>query len=90
MQTPSCAYPANTQISGHGMTVTALQMNEWRHWVISGSRDKCVYVWDLHSNRLVQKLEAHQHHVSAVQFENNRLVSCSLDGTIKVSPSPLT
>ena len=76
------------------MTVTTLQMSEWKQWVVSGSRDKCVYIWDIRANRLVQKFEAHQHHVAALQFEDNRLVSGSLDGTIKVggglqpSPSP--
>jgi len=66
------------------MTVTTLQMSEWKQWVVSGSRDKCVYIWDIRANRLVQKFEAHQHHVAALQFEDNRLVSGSLDGTIKV------
>jgi COMPASS component SWD3 len=29
-------------------------------WIVSGSADKCIYIWDLNSKELIQKLEGHK------------------------------
>ena len=28
-------------------------------WIVSGSEDKCIYIWDLQTKKVVQKIEAH-------------------------------
>lgn len=69
-------------------------------WVVSGSEDNCIYLWNLQTKEVVQKLSGHTGNstdillndliiTGAVMCVNchpteNVIVSCSLDGTIKL------
>lgn len=53
--------------------------------VIGGSQDGCVYVWDIESENVLQKLEDHDGVVYVAKWNRsmNLLVSCSHDCTVK-------
>nr|AAT77083.1 putative WD G-beta repeat protein [Oryza sativa Japonica Group] len=57
-------------------------------YIVSGSEDKCVYIWDLQSRKILQKLEGHTDTVIAVSCHpnENMIASGGLDGdkTVKV------
>ena len=57
-------------------------------WIVSGSEDNKVYLWDLQSREVVQTLEGHTDVVIAVDChpEQNKIASASLakDKTVKI------
>lgn len=67
----------------------------WSHdglYISCGSADKCVYIWDTNTRKIVQKLGGHTGTVNQVDmcFINgkNYLASCSNDKNIIVSELP--
>lgn len=55
-------------------------------WVVSGSEDKGVYIWDVQSKQVVQKLEGHGDTVVGVSAHPtmNMIASCSLAGDPRI------
>jgi mitogen-activated protein kinase organizer 1 len=55
-------------------------------YVISGSEDNLVYIWDLVEAKLLAKLKGHIRAVIGVAYHPNesKLLTSSADGTIKV------
>lgn len=67
----------------------------WSHdslYISCGSVDRCVYIWDTNTRKIVQKLGGHTGTVNQVDmcFINNKnyLASCSNDRNIIVSELP--
>lgn len=54
--------------------------------IVSGSEDKCVYMWELNSRKLLQKLEGHTEPVMTVACHptENLIASGSLDKSIRL------
>jgi len=51
----------------------------------TGGADRLVRIWDLDSGKELQRFEGHRATITAVRFlDENRLVSGSLDGTVKL------
>lgn len=77
--------------------VTTVAISPDNRYVAAGSLDKSVYVWDISTGFLVQRLEGEFGHIDsvyAIAFAPNGkdLVSGSLDKTIKMwelAPPPL-
>ena len=58
-------------------------------YIACGSIDKCVYIWDTATKKIVQRLGGHIGTVTQVSFgDNNLLASASNDKTIIVSELP--
>ena len=53
-------------------------------YIVSGSEDHAVYVWNLADKQIVQKLTGHEDSVLGVDASGNLLATCSLDKTIKI------
>jgi mitogen-activated protein kinase organizer 1 len=55
-------------------------------YVFSGSEDGIIYVWDLVESNIVAKLRGHKRAVCGLSYHPKEecLLSCSVDGTIKL------
>ena len=71
---------------GHGGGVNAVAISRDGCWLVSGSSDSTVKLWDLASGRLVKTLEGHKDFVRsvAISLDNRWLVSGSEDSTVKL------
>lgn len=66
---------------GHSNGITCLQFND--RYLVTGSYDATVKVWDIESGEVVRTLRGHQTGIRSLCFEGSVLVSGSLDKTIK-------
>ncbi len=58
-------------------------------YACSGSADKCVYIWDITTRKIVQRLGGHSGTVlQTCMGANNWLASCSNDKNVIVSQLP--
>jgi len=67
-------------LSGHRNLVRTLQFN--REFLVSGSYDETIIIWDLRSGEILHQLQSHQNRIFKVQFSETLLLSCSPDQTI--------
>jgi WD40 repeat protein len=65
---------------------TAILHPQISHLLIIGSDDGSISIWDLHSQICLNRFIAHQHELVAISIVPypDRLVSCSVDGSIKL------
>ena len=58
------------------------------NYIISGSEDNFIYIWDVQSKEILQKISGHSNPILSIDsFSNNNfklIASGSLDGTIKI------
>ncbi len=73
-------------LSGHKARVTSVAVTPDGRYVVSGSWDQTVKVWNIRKGREKQTLIGHKGYVTAVAVTQDglRIVSCSLDQTLKV------
>ncbi|ESX02002.1 hypothetical protein KL918_005052 [Ogataea parapolymorpha] len=60
----------------------AVKKSDGKEYIISGSNDAHVYVWDFASRRLKSRLDGHLGTVLDVDSVNDRLISGSIDGAL--------
>ncbi|KAF9059437.1 WD40-repeat-containing domain protein [Rhodocollybia butyracea] len=76
-----------TQLEGHTEAVRALGFSQDGKWIVSGSNDTTVRVWDLDTRSLAAgPFEGHRDSVLSVDFspDRRRVVSGSYDSSIRV------
>ena len=73
-------------LAGHTDRVNAVAISPDGHFIVSGSDDKTVKVWEVAGGRLLRSLEGHTDKVYAVALspDGRLIVSGSGDGTVKV------
>ena len=66
--------------------VNDFSLPDTRPLIVSGSEDKCVYLWDLQDMQLMQRLEGHKDVVNCVAAHPKKrmIVSGSFDKCIRV------
>lgn len=71
-----------TVFQGHTDSVMCLQI--YADFLISGSYDASIRLWNLSSGSLVRTFLGHTAGIRALQFDGSKIVSGSLDETIKI------
>lgn len=74
------------KLEGHTNWVNSVAVSPDGRWVVSGSDDKTVKIWDLETGECRGTLEGHEQRVSSVTItsDGRRILSGSWDGTIRV------
>jgi WD40 repeat protein len=72
--------------SGHSSFILAVAIDPKGEYIVSGSDDKTVKIWELETGKLVNTLKGHSSSVRAVAIDpkGEYIVSGSDDGTVKV------
>eukprot|EP00053_Salpingoeca_punica_P014936 m.136361 g.136361 ORF g.136361 m.136361 type:complete len:549 (-) comp16583_c0_seq1:1816-3462(-) len=73
-------------LTGHNNGVTCVDLDSTDDHVVSGSADKAMYIWSLHSGRSQFKLTGHNDKIHACKFslDGFKIYSSSQDRTIKM------
>ncbi|KAJ2817461.1 hypothetical protein IWW50_006161, partial [Coemansia erecta] len=71
-----------SQFQAHADGILCVQFNEG--YMITGSYDSKVHVWDAETFELVSELTGHTMPIRALEFDDCKLFSGSLDGTVKI------
>ncbi|KAJ2037291.1 ubiquitin-binding SDF ubiquitin ligase complex subunit met30 [Coemansia sp. RSA 2337] len=71
-----------SQVQAHADGILCVQFND--EYMITGSYDSKVHVWDAETLELVSELTGHTMPVRALEFDDCKLFSGSLDGTVKI------
>ncbi|KAJ1655411.1 hypothetical protein IWQ61_004840 [Dispira simplex] len=69
-------------LEGHTDGVLCLQFDD--QYLISGSYDSTVKVWNLDTGTVIRTLEGHTMCIRALQFDQVKLITGSMDDTIKI------
>ena len=82
---PSLSNNPIASLEGHTANVTALAYSSMGKWIVSGSEDCTVKVWDTRSSQ-VQRNYEHEAPVNDVVIHPNQgeLISCDQAGTVKI------
>lgn len=78
-----------TQIAvmrGHSGIVYSVTFSSTGRWIVSGSSDKTVRIWDAHNGAVMNVLSGHEDAVQSVSFspDEHHIVSGSSDRTVRV------
>jgi len=79
-EVPNILY--KVKLEGHQEPVEDIKI--FKGYLISGSRDKMIRVWDLCTGECKKILEGHENTISAVDMNNKYIASGSYDKTIRI------
>jgi WD40 repeat protein len=69
-------------LEGHTDLVRTVEFN--RRWIVSGSYDGTIRLWDIRAKRAFSELRNHTGRVFKLQFDHSTIASCSQDGRIAI------
>ena len=71
---------------GHSFYVNSAVLSSDNRWMVSGSGDNTIKLWDVASGRVIKTFEGHTNQVRSVSLsvDNRRLVSGSDDNSVKL------
>ncbi|MDX4026066.1 caspase family protein [Aliarcobacter skirrowii] len=80
---PSCLYKT---LNGHSNGINSVAISSDNRYIVSGSDDKTVRLWDFKSGKLLKTLNGHSNSVNSVTIssDNRYIVSGSSDKTVKL------
>ncbi|CDK24888.1 unnamed protein product [Kuraishia capsulata CBS 1993] len=70
------------EFQGHEDGVTCIQFDD--QFLMTGSYDKTVKIWNVNTGELLRTLEGHNGGIKALVFDDQKLITGGLDSTIKV------
>ena len=78
--------PAVITLKGHEGWVTTVAFSPDGNWIVSGSEDKTLRIWDSHTGKQIRVFEGHSAALSSVAISPNskKIVSGSWDHTLKI------
>lgn len=85
-ETPPPIATLKHKLMGHTGWVTSVAVNPDNRWVVSGSRDRTVKIWDLEKGTCGMTLKGHNNQVNSVTItpDGQRILSGSNDRTIRI------
>ena len=80
------SYPAVAVLIGHRKAVNSVAISPDSKWLLSGSADETIRVWDREGKRCIRTITAHRGGVNAVLFspDARQIVSAGNDKTLKI------
>ncbi|KAJ3116869.1 hypothetical protein HK100_000944, partial [Physocladia obscura] len=69
---------------GHTDGIMSMQFNDCKQRFVTGGHDNIIRVWDSETNKCIKELTGHTQGVSGVQFDDQIIISCSLDRTVRI------
>ena len=74
------------QSFGHTRNVNSVALTHKGDYIVSGSKDNTLKIWDFPTGKLIRTIEAHDHSILAVAIseDDNYIYSSSSDNLIKV------
>ena len=74
------------QFDGHTKLVISVSISYDDHWIVSGSEDNTVRLWDVETGKQIRQFDGHTNWVWCVEISNDNkwIVSGSFDKTIRL------
>ena len=73
-------------MKGHSKSVKSIAISSDSKYIVSGSYDKTIKIWNLESGQEIKTLKGHSESVNsvAISSDNKYIVSGSADNSIKI------
>ena len=81
IHTSSINHPTKS-FKGHEMSIVCLQFDDFK--IVSGSTDKSIKVWNIHTGKLMYNLTNHNSPIWNLKFTDTKLISSSFDSSVYV------
>ncbi|KAI9355979.1 quinon protein alcohol dehydrogenase-like superfamily [Zopfochytrium polystomum] len=73
-----------TSLTGHTGPILCMHFDECLSLLMTGSADRSIKVWCTETGSCINTIYGHTGSVTGVQFDDNKIVSCSQDASIRI------